>query len=202
MGWTTFQKVEENYNEEIRAIDEQLLKLMNERKRVADGKRLFPPSELIEEWSKAYEMELPEISWFMHSIQDGSTPFRFPEGPGELISVTPIMKKSKLDEFEYILTHSMQHENGSYIHLEICHQDHDERIGHIQAHLMLHIAGPTPYHVSQHNGHGSGGKTEMTFLCSPRIPDDMSQISFTLLPYKMPMAERPKEIILDKEVKF
>lgn len=203
MGWTEFGKVEQSYNESFRNMDENLLKMLNERKKLANGKRFFPPVEQMEEWAKNYDMELAQISWFMHSLQDGSTPFRMPKGPGELLSVSPIMKKTQMDDFHYLLTHAMQHEHGTIVHLEIKHIHNDEGIGHIRPQLMLHIDDKENfYHVNRDRGHGSGGKTELSFLVSPRLPDDMSKVNFALIPYSMPMELPPKEVILNKEVRF
>lgn len=203
MGWTEFGKVEQSYNDSFKNMDESLLKILNERKKLANGKRFFPPIELMEEWAQKYDLELAQISWLMHSIQDGSSPFRMPEGPGELLSVSPIMRKAQLENFLYLITHAMQHENGTIIHLEIMHLHNDERIGHIRPQLMLHIEdGETTYYVNRDRSHGGGGKTELSFLITPRLPNDTSKVNFALIPYSMPMELPPKEVILNKEVRF
>ena len=61
--------------------------------------------------------------------------------PGPLLNVLPIMKNSQLGEFEYVLTHSMQHQNASIVFLEIKYLNQDENIGHVIPQLLLEI-GP------------------------------------------------------------
>lgn len=114
MAWGEFQMVPNNYNDEIRSIDESLLKLINERKILSKGKRYFPPKEIMHEWETQFDMDIPQISWLMHNF-NGPNYSTMPNEPGELLNVLPVMKKSVVDGFEYQLTHSMQHEYGSIV---------------------------------------------------------------------------------------
>lgn len=203
MGWSELEIVKNEYNDEFKKMDETLLQLLKERKEVAKGKRLFPPTDLMEEWAEKFEMDIPEISWLMHELNDGSRPFYKPDGPGELIAVLQIMRKSTLGDFDYVITHSMQHEHASIITLEINYKEKDnENIGHIVPHLILQVSGPANFNVRKSGSHGGGGNTQMQFEVSPRLPDNLNNIHFALVPYASPMEFRPKEIILDKEVCF
>ncbi|NRF95559.1 hypothetical protein HQN89_32495 [Paenibacillus frigoriresistens] len=197
MGWTEFQIVPNEYNDNFRRIDENLLQLLSERKSLTKGKRYFPPKDLMEEWSSKYQMEIPQISWLLHSINDRGLP-AIPNEPGELLSVLSILKKSIVNGFEYALTHSMQHENGSVVFLEIKQINNDDTIGYLRPQLLLEVEGQQEYSVRQTGSHGGGGQTSMKFLVSPRLPEVM----FALIPYAAPMESPPKEVILDQEVHF
>jgi hypothetical protein len=50
--------------------------------------------------------------------------------------------------------------------------------------------------------HGGGGRTQITFLINPRLPDDINEVRFALIPYAPPMESPPKEVILDQNVQF
>jgi len=203
MGWAEFERVKNEYNEEFKWMDEEVLKLLYKRKAIAKGKRFFPPVELMEEWAEKYEMNTPEISWIMHQLNDGSRPFYGPDEPGELLGVLQIMKKSTLGNFDYLLTHSMQHEHASIVTLEINYKYKDEEnIGHIIPHLILQVSGPVDFTVRKNGSRGGGGNTQLQFAVSPRLPDDLSNIHFALIPYAAPMEFPPKEIVLDDEVLF
>ncbi|MBY0123015.1 hypothetical protein [Bacillus sp. S/N-304-OC-R1] len=203
MGWAEFEHVRNEYNEEFKKIDEQIIKLITERKAAAKGKRYSPPTELLEEWSEKYDMKAGEIGWLMHELNDGSGPFYLPDGPGDLLGVVQIMQKSTVGDFEYVLTHAMQHELGSIVTLEINYKHKDtENIGHIIPHLMLEVTGPINYKVGRNGSRGGGGNTQMGFIVSPALPSDLNEIHFSLVPYAPPMEFPQKEIILDKEVLF
>ncbi len=201
MGWAEFGLLRNDYNEEFKAIDDKLFSLLQERKTKANGKRFFPPYELMEEWAKQYDMDISQINWFFHSINEGRHSY-IPDGPGELLNVVPLMKKAIIGDFQYLLTHSMQHQNGSMITLEIEIIDKEQIIGLVRPHLMLEVIGKEEYQVSRHGSHGSEGQSQVQFLVTPRLPDQMEGISFVLVPYAMPMEEPPKEVVLNSEVIF
>ncbi|MEH7344641.1 hypothetical protein V7122_12345 [Bacillus sp. JJ1532] len=203
MGWSEFEQVKREYTDFYKKIDEEIIKLLCERKAAAKGKRYSPPAEILEEWSQKYKMKVSEIGWLMHELNDGSGPFYMPEGPGELLGVIQIMKKSTVGDFEYILTHAMQHENGSIVTLEINYKNKEnENIGHIIPHLMLEVTDTIDYKVAKKGSRGGGGNTQMSFLISPPLPSDLNEIHFALIPYAPPMEFPPKEVVLDQEVIF
>lgn len=201
MGWAEFGRIRNDYDDSFEKIDEKIIKLLHERKKQANGKRFFPPVELMEKWAEEYDMEVPQISWLMHSVNEGPHSFVH-EGPGELLNVIPIMKKTLMGDFQYVLSHAMQHQSGSIITLEIEQCDKEMNIGMVRAHLLLDVLGNQEYVVNRHGSRGGGGHTQVQYLVTPRLPDDLSEISFTLIPYALPMEEPPKEVILDKEVLF
>lgn len=140
MGWGEMQLIPNEYNDEFRSIDETILRLLNERKLLANGKRYFPTKEIMEEWATSYELDIPTISWLMHSLNERSQP-KMPNEPGELLSVLPIMKKTVVDGFEYSLTHAMQHKNASIVFLEIEQVQGEEMNGHVRPQLLLEVKG-------------------------------------------------------------
>ena len=71
MGWSEFKRVRNDYNDTFKSIDENLLKLICERKTLSKGRHHFPPMELMEEWAVLYNLDVSQISWLIHSLNDG-----------------------------------------------------------------------------------------------------------------------------------
>ncbi|WNQ14284.1 hypothetical protein MJA45_18650 [Paenibacillus aurantius] len=200
MGWGELKAIPNEYNDKFKSIDESIMTLIQDRKGLSRGKRIFPPQEMIQEWANRYEMDIPQINWLMHSLNHPEQPFIRNE-PGELLSVVPIMKKTIHDSFEYFITHAMQHENASVVNLEI-RSGNVDHAGHIRPKLLLEVKGKDEFFVRSHGSHGGGGQAHLSFLVRPRLPDDIREVLFALIPFSSPMGTPPKEIILDQEVQF
>lgn len=200
MAWTELQKLPDEYNERFQSIDETILKLTRERNHLAKGKRFFPPKEIIREWAARYEMDVPQINWFLHSINHFEPPIR-PDEPGELLNVIPVMKKTTVDGFEYLITHAMQHEHESIVNVEI-RSEAGNHADHIRPKLLLDVQGDTEYRVRSRGSRGGGGQAQLNFSVNPRLPDDVQVVRFALIPFASPMDTPPQETILDREVLF
>jgi hypothetical protein len=191
------------YNDEAKQIDEQILRLVQQRKSVAEGKQLFPDPEMIQQWSDELGLELSEISLVLGSLNESVPRRHFWEEPGELRGVLPIMKTTRDGDFEYALTHSMQYENLSILSVEIkCLTAAVESVS-IEAPLTLAILGEAEYEVQMHGGHGGGAQVEMRFLIWPPLPEALDSIEFSLVPDGRGLRRpRHKEVTLDKQIDF
>lgn len=201
MAWSELQLVPNEYNDEMKKIDETLLKLLTERKSLAKGRRFYPQKEVLQEWSTRFGIEIPQINWLLHSLNESNYPV-MPTELGDLVHVLPIMKKSVVEDFEYALTHAMQHQHSSIVYVDIKPIEHDIHIGHVRPQLLLDVIGNQPYSVRRYGSHGGGGRTQITYLVTPHLPDNIEDVHFALIPYASPMEAPPKEIILDQEVQF
>lgn len=190
------------YNDEAKQIDEQILRLVQQRKSVAEGKQLFPNPEMIQQWSAELGLEL-EISLVLGSLNESVPRRHFWEEPGELRGVLPIMKTTRDGDFEYALTHSMQYENLSILSVEIkCLTAAVESVS-IEAPLTLAILGEAEYEVQMHGGRGGGAQVEMRFLIWPPLPEALDSIEFSLVPDGRGLRRpRHKEVTLDKQIDF
>ncbi|MEK3674251.1 hypothetical protein [Paenibacillus sp. FSL R10-2771] len=191
------------YNDEAKQIDEQILRLVQQRKSVAEGKQLFPNPEMIQQWSAELGLELSEISLVLGSLNESVPRRHFWEEPGELRGVLPIMKTTRDGDFEYALTHSMQYENLSILSVEIkCLTAAVESVS-IEAPLTLAILGEAEYEVQMHGGRGGGAQVEMRFLIWPPLPEALDSIEFSLVPDGRGLRRpRHKEVTLDKQIDF
>lgn len=200
MAWSELVPVPNEYNDEFRTLDEAILNYIQQRKSLSDGKRIFPPQEIIQEWSTRYGMDVPQIHWFMHNLNHSLHTFN-PNEPGELLNVIPIMKKTVQDGFEYLITHAMQHENESIVSIEVRGIDPALK-GVIRTKLLLKVKGEAEYHSYSRGSRGSGRQAQLSFSVRPRLPDGIEKVEFSLLPFASPMEDSPKEIILDRGVVF
>ncbi|AIQ39172.1 hypothetical protein MKX70_02640 [Paenibacillus sp. FSL R7-0312] len=191
------------YNDEAKKIDEQILRLVQQRKSVAEGQQLFPDPELMQQWSNDLGLELSEISLVLGSLNQSVPRRHFWEEPGELRGVLPIMKTTRDGDFEYALTHSMQYENLSILSVEIkCLTASVESVS-IEAPLTLAILGEAEYEVQMHGGRGGGAQVEMRFLIWPPLPEALDSIEFSLVPDGRGLRRpRHKEVTLDKRIDF
>lgn len=191
------------YNDEAKQIDEQILRLVQQRKSVAEGQQLFPDPEMIQQWSDELGLELSEISVVLGSLNESVPRRHFWEEPGELRGVLPIMKTTRDGDFEYALTHSMQYENLSILSVEIkCLTAAVESVS-IEAPLTLAILGEAEYEVQMHGGRGGGAQVEMRFLIWPPLPEALDSIEFSLVPDGRGLRRpRHKEVTLDKRIDF
>ncbi|UYO06712.1 hypothetical protein [Paenibacillus sp. PSB04] len=106
MGWSELRAVPNDYDEEIHAVDTQLIELLNHRKALAKGRRCFPPKEVMKEFEEKFGLKPPYLNWLFHSINGG---FHRPrsDGPGELQGILQIMKTTVQEGYQYRITHAM-----------------------------------------------------------------------------------------------
>lgn len=86
--------------------------------------------------------------------------------------------------------------------LEINRCQNDDNIGHIRPQLLLEVNGSKEYNVRRNGSRGGGGQAQVSFLVTPRLPDNVNEVNLALVPFAIPMENPPKEIILDKEIFF
>lgn len=201
MGWSTLRAIPNEYNDEIEAIDEAVLELIRKRRETANGRRMAPDQEKKEQWAAKYGMELPELSMLIHSFNDQVRPV-FWEESSELTGVLSIMKKTVSGDCEYILTHAMQYEDHSRVALEIRYLPESRQDVMLKPQLTLAVIGEGQYTVNPQGGHGGGGRSKVEFMVIPRLPDNLENIEFSLVPHAMHMEHNFKEIKLDKQVDF
>ncbi|MGO4496643.1 hypothetical protein AB4114_12155 [Paenibacillus sp. 2RAB27] len=200
MGWSEMHLVPNEYNDEMKKIDESLLQLLTERKSIAKGRRFYPQKEVLQEWSTRFGIEIPQINWLLNSLNEHYPVM--PNEPGDLEHVVPIMKKTVVGDFSYTLTHTMQHQHSSIVYVEIKLIQLDGHFGNFRPQLQLDIIGAELYRVMRNGASGGGGQTQITYLVTPRLPDNLEGLHFALIPYASPMESPPKEIILNQEVQF
>ncbi|MFC5648521.1 hypothetical protein ACFPYJ_05145 [Paenibacillus solisilvae] len=202
MAWSELRIIPNEYNEEVKHIDEQLLTLFKERRRLTAGRRFFPWPELIKEWAVTFELEETYISGFIQQLQESTAP-AFPNEKGDVTGVLPLMKRVVTNEAEYILTHAMQFEQVSEVSVEINYKLQAEANVRIRPNLHLEIiGGDRIYSVRRHGAGGSGIQTHMQFLISPPLPSALDDLQFSLVPSLVHREREIRTVVLNQQIDF
>ncbi|MHA6534262.1 chorismate mutase family protein [Paenibacillus sp. BAC0078] len=205
MGWSRMpiRGIANEYNDEAKQIDAQILELFRQRKAVAGGKGLSPEMETIEQWAVEFGLEVAEITFILSNLNEARPRRHFWDGSGPLNGVLPIMKTTLEGDVEYTLTHAMQYERYSIVTLEIKYLKETVSPVNIQPELTLAVHGGTDYEIKEHGARGGGSHLQMQFMVSPPLPQDLSTISLSLVPGSNRFIRPVRvEVILDKKVDF
>jgi hypothetical protein len=190
-----FEPPTEHYDERIVDIDEQICELIKKRKDLSNNNPGFPTEKLITEWSQKYSLyELFLNGVFGHFYNEELfKPIVEPEG---FVKNIPILKSFERADLFYTVTFVRQFQNASVVHLTIDRDDTDEMPGafrehHPWFHLSIDDGEGTDYDCRNEGGGGSGGHTSYTYIISPPIPDDFSNIKFVFKEGKTPFKAKP-----------
>lgn len=69
MGWSEFRAIPFEYNDEVRQIDEQLLRLVAARKKITEAVQYHPPQEIVDEWVISLDMKEEDLRYVLRSVQ-------------------------------------------------------------------------------------------------------------------------------------
>lgn len=164
------------YGEEAARVDEEICRLLAERDRLAAGERLHPGADRLRQWSGEFgsgESRLRSLFANLAGLPRREDQPPMPEG---LRRVLEIMRRVERDGVTCSLTHCLQYENASVVHLELAASG--RRIPH--GTLELEVDRPE-CRTRYWGGHGGGsGVYGFDFIIWPALPDDLSQVTFTL----------------------
>lgn len=195
-----FEPPTDHYEERIVETDEQVCKLIKQRKELSHNNPGFPTQKYISDWSKKYGF----CENFLNSIfanllnEDMYKPVVEPKN---FLKNIPIVKSFEKDDAFYSVTFVRQFENASVVHLNI----NSNFIGAMSewnqsehSHFELSIkAEDTPFECRNEGGGGSLGNETYTFIVSPALPDDVSKYKLVFKEYKMPFKkETDFEIVI------
>ena len=172
------------YCQEVELVDERLCALIAERQQISRDNPGFPGAERIEDWRQRYGIDVVR-TWHIFSIlcREQSVLLIFPVPTG-FLRFLPIAKSVEVDGVVYAVTHMKQYENVSIVYVEISLETLEEnvQIKYGQVHLSI---TPT-YTCEQHSGSGHGKYIQASFVVTPPLPDNVSQLAFSLNVAPMP----------------
>jgi hypothetical protein len=146
------------------------------------------------------------MKWLFHGFNEASLPVTGPIETGDLVNVVPLMKKVEIDGCQYLLSHMMQYEQGSEVIVEINVNElvKANGISRIRPHLILNVQhkhSQTAYSIRPMGLSGGGKKVNLKYIITPKLPNDVKEQEFSLLPNPQPFREI-KELILEQPVHF
>ncbi|TKC19626.1 hypothetical protein [Robertmurraya kyonggiensis] len=184
-----FEPPTEHYDKRIESIDEQICDLIKQRKEVSSNDPGFPSEQLISSWSEKYNFYEDFLnSVFAHFFnEDRYKPVVEPIG---FLKNIPILKSFENDDVFYSVTFVRQFENASVVHFNIDREDSDDEVPRRFREPLLFdlvIEGKeVDYECRNEGGGGSGGHESYTFIVSPALPDDLSEIKLIFKESKPP----------------
>ncbi|MFD2925283.1 hypothetical protein [Halobacillus naozhouensis] len=188
-----FEPPTEYYDERIETIDEKICDLIEQRKDLSNNNPGFPNKKLINAWAKRYNLFEDFLNrLFVHFLNEEN--FRPVIEPKGFLKNIPILKSFEKDDRFYSVTFVRQFENASVVHFTIDRDASDEMPGGLREHTFfeLSIAGTgEDYDCRNEGGGGSNGHTSFTFIVSPSLPDDISEIVFVFKEYKASFKAKP-----------
>lgn len=184
-----FEPPTDHYDEKIEVIDEEICRLIQQRKELSNHHPGFPTKQHIAKWAKKYhvyeEFLISVFSDFFY--EDIYKPTVEPKG---YLKNIPILKSFEKDDQFYSVTLVRQFENASVVHLNIDsnYTDHPSQWHEREhTHFELSIDGDgTHYDCRNDGGGGSMGHETFTFIVSPALPDDKSQYKLVFKECKVP----------------
>jgi len=188
-----FEPPTEHYDERIRAIDEELCHLIQQRKALSNNNPGFPPQEFIADWAEKYGLYEDFLNvLFSHFLYEES--YRAAVEPKGFIKNIPVLKTTEKDNRMYTVTFLRQYQNASVVQLLVDVEIFD-REATVHSHpnfLELSIEDDeTAYDCRNDGGGGSDGHMSYNFVVSPPLPEDLSGIKLVFKEYQTPTKTKP-----------
>ncbi len=184
-----FEPPTDHYDERIAATDEQIYKLIKQRKEISCNNPGFPTKRYITEFSKKYKFDENFLNYIFVNLLNEDLYKPIVE-PKNFLKNTPILKAFEKDDIFYSVTFIRQFENASVVHLninsnftgDVSDWNHSE-----DSHFELSIKSEdTQFECRNEGGGGTLGNETYSFIVSPALPDDVSKYKLVFKEYKMP----------------
>jgi hypothetical protein len=159
------------------------------RKELSKNNPGFPTKQLIADWSIKYNFYEDFLnSVFAHLLNEEIyKPVVEPKG---FLKNIPILKSFEKDNVFYSVTFVRQYENASVVHFNIDREYVDDEMSRSfrePTFFNLSIEGnEVEYDCQNEGGGGSGGHESYTFIVSPALPDDFSELKLVFKQCKVP----------------
>jgi hypothetical protein len=167
------------YTEELRQIDAEICRLVAARVRSTGDLRVVPDEAQMMSWAEECRLGQLRVRNVIAAVASATRLNSLPPEPRGLIAVVPLLRRQVAEAMEFTLTHVMQYENASVVHLDV-RVDSGAMLGHAQRfELEVGVEGYEVWHVG---GAGSDTHRQADFIVRPTLPDDLAMVAFTLRP--------------------
>ncbi|SFB18837.1 hypothetical protein SAMN05216312_104316 [Cohnella sp. OV330] len=186
-----FERPTDHYDERVIAIDEQLCRLLKDRKEISGGHAGFPPLEWVEQ--RARELGLYED--FLKSVfgllmnESVFRPVVEPEGFRKYI---PVLLSQELGGELYTLASVRQYVNASAVTM---HVDASETSASLEMRIrtFYELEVGAGYDCRKADGGSSGSHLFQEYIVSPALPDDLTGVTFHFTAHAKPFQKEPIE---------
>lgn len=173
-----FRPPTDYYCEDLVPIDEQICEMFAKRKEISNNNPGFPSLELISTWSKKFGLNEDWLRSIFVAYMLGEERFQTPEKPNGFLKFIPILKSIAIDSMSYTVTYIKQYSNASVVFVETEANTSEPfvRLGHASFELFI----SPEHHCRQSGGCGSGKGMQHSFVVTPPLPDDVTELEFRL----------------------
>ncbi|WP_407314856.1 hypothetical protein [Desulfosporosinus sp. SB140] len=173
-----FQPPTDHYCEDLEPVDQQICGLLAKRKELSDNNPGFPSLELISAWSQKFGLNEDWLRRIFAVYMQSEDLFIPPEEPTGFLKYVPILKSVEIDSMSYTVTFMKQYNNASvvFVETEVSTSEPFVRLGHASFELFI----SPEHHCRQSGGCGSGKGMQHSFVVTPPLPDDVTEVEFRL----------------------
>ena len=173
-----FRPPTDYYYKDLATIDEQICELLAKRKELSNNNPGFPNLELISEWSQKYGLNENWLRRIFAAYMLYEGHLQPPVEPTGFLKFVPILKFVEIDNMTYAVTHMKQYSNVSvvYVETEINTPEPYVILGHASFELFISLE----YQCRQSHGSGHGKGMQHSFIVTPALPDNVSELEFRL----------------------
>jgi hypothetical protein len=176
------------YDESIKDIYIEILKLLSERKQLTQNNPGFPHQSLLSTWAKDLQFE----EAFLHSLfstlfyEDEHKPIIEPKG---FIKNIPILKGVESGDEFHSITLIKQYKNASVLNLA---SDYHSDVQEHPFYELMIKGSKTDYECQWRGGGGSGEHMNTSFVISPALPNQETGLTLVFKEYQdMPKRSKP-----------
>lgn len=189
-----FERPTEHYDENIYHIDEQICKLLKQRKEFSNNNPGYPPFEYIEKWAITFDFYEDYLKSVFGALMKEEY-FKPRVEPTGFRKHIPVLKSLEQGEFFYTVTSIRQYTNASVITFNINWDVKNESVNSkTHTHFELYLGAN--YDCRMDTGGSTSGHSSFNYVVSPPLPDDIKGIEFIFSEFSRPFMNRPtgKEI--------
>ncbi|WP_238162607.1 hypothetical protein [Cohnella sp. AR92] len=191
MKRTPFVRPTDHYEERLHAIDEQLCRLLKQRKELSNGNPGFPPSEAIARWAAENNLYEDFLNSMFGMLRNESF-FKPQVEPTGFRMHIPVLKSCEQGSFYFTLTSVRQYRNASVVTLYIDWDVNDGEEPMIASRKRQHyeLTIGEPYDCRFDTGGSGAGSGHYNYVISPPLPDNLEGIEFIFTEFGRPFAEQ------------
>lgn len=196
MKWMPIERPTEHYDESIYHIDEQICKLLKQRKEISNNNPGYPPFEYIAKWAITFDFYEDYLKLVFGALRNEEY-FKPVVEPTGFRKHIPVLKSLEQGEFFYTVTSVRQYINASVITFNIDWDVKSESVNPNEIkHFDLYLGGN--YDCRMDTGCSTSGHSSFNYIVSPPLPDDIKGIEFIFSEFSSPFMNKPtgKEITI------
>lgn len=184
-----FERPTTHYDERINEIDEQLCKLIKQRKEISNNNPGFPPLEDISNWAEKFELYEELLKSVFRSLWNEEL-FRPLVEPNGFRMHLPVLKSIEINNRLFSVTSIRQYINSSVVNFNIDWDNTNDLFNNQRQHSHFELFLGEKYNCRMESGCGSEGHFSYNFVVSPPLPDNISGFDLVFREHSHPFRDK------------